>query len=136
MQGEVSSADAFWLTADEAARFLGIPVGLWLEMAPPPEESGARPRWRLETMRALRGGFMQGEVTADPDRLLTSAKVAACLGIRPDTWRSYVTRGRAPAPDVPDLETPVNRRRPLWKVSTVRRYVQNKKRRAWKLPAK
>jgi hypothetical protein len=79
---------------------------------------------------------MQGEVSADPDRLWTGPKVAAFLGIRPNTWNAYVARGQAPAPDDPDLETPVNRRRPLWKVSTVRTYVQNKKRRAWKLPAK
>jgi hypothetical protein len=84
----------------------------------------------------FKGGVMQGEVSYDPDRLLSGPKVAAFLGIEPATWRTYVMRGQAPAPDDPDLETPVNRRRPMWKVSTVRTYVQNKKRRAWKLPTK
>jgi predicted DNA-binding transcriptional regulator AlpA len=81
----------------------------------------------------FRGGVLRGEVRADPSRLLTTAEVSRLLGIKPHTWRTYVLRGQAPAPDAPDLETPVNRRLPRWRLSTVREYVQNRKRQAFKL---
>ena len=79
---------------------------------------------------------MEGDVVADPDKLLTGRDVARLLGIAPQTWRTYVMRGQAPAPDDPDAGTPVNRRVPRWRLSTVRTYVQGRKRRAWKLPKK
>lgn len=79
------------------------------------------------------GPIMVGEVVADPERLLSGPEVAAVLGIRPDTWRAYVNRGQAPAPDVPGVGC-AERRRPKWRLSTVRAYHQGKKRKAWKLP--
>lgn len=81
------------------------------------------------------GPVMVGEVVADPERLLSGPEVAAVLGIGADTWRSYVRRGYAPAPDVPGVGCP-ERRRPKWRLSTVRTYYQGKRRKAWKLPKK
>jgi hypothetical protein len=144
LRGEVSSADAFWLTVSEAARFAGVRPGVWLALVQagrvPPAEDVVGVRWRLETMRVLGYGALRGvtvdAVEDDPGRLLTAKQVAHRLGILPTTWNAYVCRGQAPAADVPDLESPVNRRRPLWRVATVEEYRRNKKRRAWKLPAK
>ncbi len=53
------------------------------------------------------------------DSLLTGPQVAGRLGISPGTWRGYVSRGRAPAPDDPDVGRPPNRRQPRWKTSTI-----------------
>jgi hypothetical protein len=80
------------------------------------------------------GEVMTGEVTADGERLLTVREVTRLLGIRPDTWRTYVSRGQAPRPDFPDLDTPVNIRVPRWRLDTVADYYQARRRRAWKLP--
>lgn len=80
------------------------------------------------------GPTFAGEVVADPERLLTGREVSRLLGIQPDTWRSYVNRGKAPPPDFADLDTPVNNRLPRWRLDTVREYFQGKKRKAWKLP--
>lgn len=56
------------------------------------------------------------------DPLLYTEDVAQVLGIQPKSWRSAVGRGLAPAADDPDDETPVNRRRPRWRESTVAEY--------------
>jgi hypothetical protein len=80
------------------------------------------------------GGVVIGAVAGDVDPWLTTADVCRVLRIAPDTWRAYVNRGQAPAPDDPDLGRPANRRTLRWRESTVRRYVANRKRRAWKLP--
>lgn len=79
------------------------------------------------------GEVMRGEVVADPGRLLTAAEVASYLEIRPNTWRAYVARGQAPPADFADADRPPNRRAPMWRLSTVRDYVQAKRRRAFKL---
>ncbi|MEX5637242.1 helix-turn-helix transcriptional regulator, partial [Parafrankia sp. FMc2] len=55
----------------------------------------------------------------EADPLLTTAEVAALLGVGPPTWRGYVSRGTAPAPDDPDLGRPPARRTPRWRRSTV-----------------
>lgn len=47
------------------------------------------------------------------ERLLDSDQAAAHIGIAPDTWRAYRSRGRTPEPD-----TWVGRS-PLWLASTV-----------------
>jgi hypothetical protein len=69
----------------------------------------------------FRGRLMEGVVVADPDRLLTTAEVAAALGIQPATWRKMVSVGSAPRADDPGVG-PVNRRTPRWRVSTVRAF--------------
>jgi len=71
----------------------------------------------------------EGDIWADPNRLLYTEEVCALLNppMTPDTWRSVVRRGSAPKPDDPDLGTPVNRRRPRWKLSTVVRYQHERK---------
>lgn len=48
------------------------------------------------------------------------AEAASHCRIQPGTWRDYVARGRAPAPDDPDEGAPASRRRPRWKAETVR----------------
>ncbi len=59
------------------------------------------------------------ELLADPNRLLTGSEVAQILGIGLSTWQAYVSRGKAPAADVPELDRPANRRIPRWRASTV-----------------
>jgi len=51
---------------------------------------------------------------AGMDERLTVAGVAARLGIRPSTWRSYVAREQAPKPD-----GEYDGRTPWWLASTV-----------------
>lgn len=58
-------------------------------------------------------------MTPDTDRLLTSADVAALLGIARSTWSAYVSRGQAPPADDPELDRPEGSRLPRWKLSTV-----------------
>lgn len=53
------------------------------------------------------------------DRLLTANEVAEAVGIKPDTWRSYVTRGFAPQPDDRDEGRPVNLQIHRWRTSTI-----------------
>lgn len=72
------------------------------------------------------GSALAGEITADPERLLSTAEVARLLGIQPATWRNYVRRGYAPTADVPSASLP------LWRLETVREYRQGRKRRVWK----
>jgi len=50
------------------------------------------------------------------------AGAAAICGIKPSTWRTYVDRGQAPAPDDPDTDTVQQRRRPRWRRATVERW--------------
>jgi hypothetical protein len=73
-------------------------------------------------------GVVEGEVYADPDRLLTGAEVAELLGIRTSTWRGYVLKGLAPLPDEPDDKRPANLRRPKWRLSSVRAYKDDPRR--------
>lgn len=47
------------------------------------------------------------------------AGAAELCGIQPSTWRTYVARGQAPAPDDPDESAPPERRRPRWRRTTV-----------------
>lgn len=62
-----------------------------------------------------------------PDPLLTGAQAAQRLGLVPSTWRSYVARGYAPAPDDPgDLSASANRRNPRWRASSVDRFKANR----------
>lgn len=50
----------------------------------------------------------------DADRWLTVSQVAQLIGVKPATFRSYVSRGQAPKPDGHhDLRTP------YWKFSTI-----------------
>ncbi len=58
----------------------------------------------------------------ESQRWRSAAQCAERAGLRPGTWRSYVARGLAPAADDPDLDYPVNRRRPRWLVSTIERW--------------
>jgi predicted DNA-binding transcriptional regulator AlpA len=70
---------------------------------------------------------LKGEVVADPDRLLSGPEVARLLGVQASSWRARVAEGRAPAPDDPGpLDVPANRRRPRWRLSTVREFKQSR----------
>lgn len=51
----------------------------------------------------------------DPDEYLGNAAIARLLGVVPDTWRTLVKDGHAPAPDIIE---PLSRRR-AWKRSTI-----------------
>lgn len=53
---------------------------------------------------------------------IDTAEAAAICGIRPGTWRDYVSRGHAPAPDDPDAGAPPARRRPRWRRATVEQW--------------
>lgn len=53
------------------------------------------------------------------DPLLSTTEIAARLGVQPVTWRALVSRGEAPAPDVPELDRPPGVRWPRWRLSTV-----------------
>lgn len=52
---------------------------------------------------------------------LSRAEAAEVAGVTPDTWSSYVSRGRAPAP-VEHVS-----RAPRWRVEDVRDFVQSRK---------
>jgi hypothetical protein len=61
-------------------------------------------------------------------RVLSSGQCAALAKVQPGTWRSYVTRGQAPAADVPDeawlgMWQPSG---PHWRESTVRHWLENR----------
>lgn len=60
---------------------------------------------------------------SNTDPLLTGEHAARRVGIAAATWRSYVARGYAPKPDVPDLNAPTNRANPRWLTSTVDQYI-------------
>ncbi len=66
------------------------------------------------------------------DDLLTGPQIAALLGIGDATWRSYVSRGQAPAPDDPDDGRPPNRRSPRWRRSTVEQWKAGRRGRQWR----
>jgi hypothetical protein len=77
-------------------------------------------------------------MTTDDPTLTVAESVAWLkehgLTIREDTWRGYVSRGRAPSADEPG-EGPVNRRQPKWRESTLRAYLARKNERggqAWR----
>lgn len=83
---------------------VGVSGGITMEPETEPDDAGPR----------------EGDIWADPNRLLYTDEVCRLIdGMTPNTWRSYVSRGYAPAPDDPDLGRPVNRRTPRWKLSTV-----------------
>jgi hypothetical protein len=65
-------------------------------------------------------------VLAESDPLLTGTQAAYRLGIEPATWRSYVARGYAPKPDVPDKHAPANRSNPRWLTSAVDRFAEHR----------
>lgn len=65
---------------------------------------------------------MSGEVSVDPDELLTGPEVCRLLEISGSTWRTYVKRGYAPPADDPGVGPP-NRRTPRWRLETVREYL-------------
>lgn len=69
------------------------------------------------------------------DPLLTGPQTAGRLGIKPGTWRAYVHRRQAPPPDDPDLDTPVNRRLPRWRTSTIDRWDDARRTQAWRKDA-
>lgn len=63
-------------------------------------------------------------MASDQPEWLDVEACAARRGIKPGTWRVYVHRGYAPAPDDPDDQDgrPVNHRRPRWRPETVDGY--------------
>lgn len=69
---------------------------------------------------------------ADPGMLLTSGEVAAVLGISASGWRSLVSQGYAPKPDVPDTARPVNRRTPQWRADTIADFRVTRASAGWK----
>lgn len=66
-----------------------------------------------------------GGTSADPNRLLTGAEVAALVHCSPATWRNYVMRGYAPEADEPGTG-PVNRRLPQWRLSTIEQWLRTR----------
>ena len=56
------------------------------------------------------------------------AEAASHCGVKPGTWRDYVSRGHAPLPDDPDEGAPDARRRPRWLASTVTDWHANRPR--------
>jgi len=59
-------------------------------------------------------------VTTDQPDWWGVAEAASHCGIRPATWRGYVSTGHAPAPADLDDGAPKERRRPRWRPDTVR----------------
>jgi hypothetical protein len=55
--------------------------------------------------------------------LLDTAAICRRLGITPSTWRAYVARGQAPAPDERFGATPV------WYAATIEAYERKRRRR-------
>lgn len=51
---------------------------------------------------------------SSPDDRLTVSEIAILLGIKPETWRAYVSRGQRPAAD-----GMLDGRTPFWHRSTV-----------------
>lgn len=66
-------------------------------------------------------------MSEDEDPLLTTAEVAALLGVGPASWRGYVSRRTAPSPDDPDLDRTPSRRSPRWRRSTVLEWAQTRR---------
>lgn len=60
-------------------------------------------------------------MTSDQGEWLDVEACARRRGIKASTWRSYVARGQAPAPDDPDDQDgrPPSHRRPRWRPETV-----------------
>lgn len=56
----------------------------------------------------------------EPQEMWGVAQAASHCGVQPGTWRDYVARGFAPAPDDPDDGAPPQRRRPRWRPETVK----------------
>ena len=65
-------------------------------------------------------------MSAKSDPMLTGPEAAQRCGVTAGTWRGYVHRKVAPAPDDPDEGRPVNRRQPRWKTSTVDYFKENR----------
>ena len=58
----------------------------------------------------------------------TVADCAAYVGVDPMTWRGYVSRGTAPAPDDPDDDRVPQRRTPRWRPGTVQAWQETRMR--------
>lgn len=70
----------------------------------------------------------------DTDPLLTIADIVKQFDKMAEaTWRSYVSRGRAPQPDDPDDANgrPANRRTPRWRQSTIDRWKNTRRGQDW-----
>ncbi|CUU55340.1 hypothetical protein CcI49_10510 [Frankia sp. CcI49] len=67
----------------------------------------------------MMGGFARHHGQMDADPLMTVIEVANHLRLTASSWRAEVADGTAPAPDEPDDDKPVHRRRPRWRRSTV-----------------
>jgi hypothetical protein len=67
-----------------------------------------------------------------PDDLLTGPQIAVLIGVSPSTWRAYVARGQAPAPDDPDTDRPPNRHTPRWLISTIDAWREARRGQAWR----
>jgi predicted DNA-binding transcriptional regulator AlpA len=74
---------------------------------------------------------LEGAVFAHPDRLLTAAEAAALLGMSAATFRAQARRSGL-TPDEPQLDRPVNRRSPRWKLSTIAKWQHTRRGRATK----
>jgi hypothetical protein len=60
------------------------------------------------------------------DDRLTSAEVAALLGIQPGTWRSYVRPSGGRKPLAPPPDGMIDGRTPYWHRSTIETYLEKK----------
>ncbi len=82
----------------------------------------ARPGSEVVVAHVTADGRAVEGAPAKPDRWLTGNEVAELLNLSPSTFRNYVAIGRAPKADEPDADTPQNRRRPLWLLSSINRW--------------
>ena len=89
----------------------------------PVVHAGRLPSMKQEPL-TVRSGIpvLQGgeDVKTDQPDWWGVAEAADHCHVTPATWRSYVARGMAPAPDDPDAGSAPNRRRPRWRADTVR----------------
>jgi len=92
----------------------------------------ARPGSDVVVVRvsAATGAVSMGD--AAEEAWLTGNEAAALAGLPPSTFRNYVAIGRAPKADDPDADTPQNRRRPLWRRTSVLAWLNSPKERAIK----
>lgn len=65
-------------------------------------------------------------MSAEDDPWVTTAQAAAIAGVRPATWRKYVSDGLAPKADDPQEDVPANRRNPRWRRSRVEQFRDNR----------
>ncbi|MFE6225469.1 helix-turn-helix transcriptional regulator [Streptomyces sp. NPDC057854] len=91
-----------------------------------PAPTGKRGR-SLEFAPAAVASFVDEHHTRDtvqlaPDRLYTVAEIAEATGLRPDSIRADISRGRWPAPDTEGEGQPS-----LWTGSTVAEHLANRR---------